>query len=145
MTRIQSARALALGLATGLTLLLSACGGREGPEMATVTGKVTYKGQPVTTGTVNFTPNDPNGAPANANIAPDGTYSLQTIEPDDGARVGEYKVSISGKDPNGMNNALPGAPVDVKSILPEKYENPATSGLTAKVEGGSNTHNFELE
>lgn len=145
MIRSVLSRATSLGVAAGLCVLLSACGGEQGPEMATVKGKVTFQGKPLSAGTVNFTPNDPNGAPANANIAPDGTYSLQTTNPDDGARVGSYKVTISGKDPNAMNTALPGAPVEVKSIVPEKYEDPAQSGLTADVKSGSNTFDWALE
>lgn len=139
-------RALKLGLAMVLPALVIGCGGSGGPEMATVTGKVTYQGKPLTKGTISFISTDPSRSNANSVIGPDGSYSLQTTNPGDGAVVGDYKVIVSDVDPNSLNTAAPGEPVKKQErLIPEKYENPDSSGLTRKVESGRNTFDIALE
>jgi hypothetical protein len=124
------------------------CGGSDGPEMAKVTGTVTYNGKPVTKGTISFQPTDPaNGAPANG-VIEDGSYRLQTTEPGDGARLGDYQVgirSVEGEPDVPLDYIPKKKPAPPKSLIPQKYENPAASGLTAKVESGSNTLDFDLK
>jgi len=135
-----------LGLAMVLPALVIGCGGGGGPEMAKVTGKVTYQGKPLTKGTISFISTDPNRANANSVIGPDGSYSLQTTNPGDGAVVGEYKIIVSDIDPNALNTPAPGEPVKKQErVIPEKYENPDASGLTRKVERGSNSFDIALE
>ena len=110
-----------------------------------VTGKVTYKGQPVPKGTVSFQTLDlKGGRNATGEIQPDGTYTLQTEEPGDGAQVGKYRVAISARDDEVLDY-IPSEPVPPKRLVPEKYENPETSGLTETVESGSNNIDFDLE
>ena len=59
------------------------CGGKsQFPETLPVSGKVTYKGQPVTKGTVTF--QSDTGQPATGEIQPDGTYRLSTFAEKDG-------------------------------------------------------------
>lgn len=123
--------------------LLSGCGS-SGPEMASVSGKVTYNGQPVPKGTISFQTTDPDGRNATGMIQPDGSYELQTEQPGDGALLGNYRVSISAREEEEILMYIPKKPVKPKLLIPEKYENPATSNLTAAVTSGSNTHNFEL-
>src|SRR5260370_767749 len=77
-----------LGLAC-LTLALSGCGG---PKVATVTGKVTIGGKAVTGGKIMFYPES--GRMALGEIGPDGSYSLTTFKPGDGALVGPHRVAI---------------------------------------------------
>lgn len=127
-----------------LMLLTAGCGS-SGPEMARVSGTVTYQGQPLETGTISFISTDPARPNANGTLGPGGTYELQTREPSDGAELGEYQIAISDIDPDAMNSALPGEPLELTSKIPEKYQNPATSGLTRTVERGSNTFDFELD
>src|SRR5262245_37346299 len=55
-------------------------------ETATVSGKVTYKGQPVTSGTISFTQEMKRGD--RAKIQPDGTYKATNVP------IGEVKVAI---------------------------------------------------
>jgi hypothetical protein len=125
------------------------CGGSDGPEMAKVTGTVTYNGKPVPKGTISFQPTDPvNGAPANGIIDSDGSYRLQTTEPGDGARLGDYQVairSVEGEPDVPLDYTPKKRPPAPKSLIPKKYENPMTSGLTAKVESGSNSIDFDLK
>ncbi|WP_169973858.1 hypothetical protein [Tautonia rosea] len=113
--------------------------------MARVSGKVTYQGQPLETGTISFISTDPARPNANGTLGPGGEYQLQTREPFDGAELGEYQIVISDIDPDAMNSELPGEPLELTSNLPEKYQSPTTSGLTRTVERGRNTFDFDLE
>lgn len=131
-------------MALVLATLGGGCGG-GGPEMARVSGKVSYQGQPLGAGTVSYISTDPNRPNASGVIGPDGTFALQTREPNDGAQLGEYQVIISDIDPDAMNTALPGEPVELTSTLPAKYQSPTTSGLTRTVERGRNSHDFDLD
>jgi hypothetical protein len=125
-----------------LSFLSSGCGD-SGPEKARVYGKVTYKGQPVPKGTISFQAVDPEGRNATGLIQSDGTYELQTEDPGDGAILGDYKVSISARE-NEVLMYIPKKPVPPKRLVPEKYENPETSGQTATVKSGSNEFDFDL-
>jgi hypothetical protein len=124
-------------------VLVSGCGSGG---MGRVSGTVTHQGQPLQAGTVTFIATDGERPNASGDIQPDGSYSLQTTEPGDGAVVGEYQVAISGVDSAVYNTPMPGMPAEVpKSVIPEKYSDPSTSGLTATVESGSNTKDFDLQ
>jgi len=75
--------------------LVGCSGGR-----AKVQGKVTANGEPVNGGTLIFSPvasgNDKTpGKPASAEIKADGTYSLGTDRPGDGAAAGRYRVTFT--------------------------------------------------
>lgn len=129
-------------LVAALALVVSACG-QSGPEMGRVRGKVTYQGKPLEKGVVSFIPTDANRQGASGPIQPDGSYELQTREPGDGAELGEYRVGITDVDPDAFNTELPGEPVKVKSMLPPKYQDQNTSGLTATVKSGGNTIDFD--
>lgn len=139
--RLATAAVVLAGMAAG-------CGGTDGPELARVTGTVSYQGTPLTKGTISFQPTDPNGNPAVGTIESDGTYSLQTTEPGDGARLGSYNVairSVEGEPEVPLDYIPKKKPPAPKSLIPEKYANPMVSGLTATVESGSNTINFDLQ
>jgi hypothetical protein len=131
-----------LALAAVATIPL-ACG-KSGPEMASVRGKVTYKGQPVPKGTVTFVATDPSRRNATGAIDSDGSYRLQTEQPGDGAMLGDYKVTVSAHD-EAILDYIPAKPVPKKLLAPEKYENPSTSDLKKTVVSGSNTIDLELK
>lgn len=146
MFRFLTLKSLKLAFALAIPTLVFGCGGSGGPEMAKVSGKVTYQGKPLTKGTISFISVSPNGSNANSVIGPDGSYTLQTTNPNDGAVVGEYQVIVSDIDPNALNTPAPGEPVKKQErIIPEKYEKPDTSGLKRKVASGSNTFDIALE
>jgi len=130
-------------LAIGFIALTPLACGKGGPEMAKVTGKVTYKGQPVPKGTITFAAIDKNGRNATGAIQPDGSYTLQTEDPGDGAQLGEYNVAIAARDEEILDYTPP-KPIPPKRLVPEKYERPQTSGLTKKVERGTNKFDFDL-
>src|SRR5262249_28384104 len=99
-----------LGCLGGLAFLLgSGCGGD--PPVGRVTGKVTYAGKVVTQGKMVFYPEA--GRAAIGEIATDGTYTLTTFRPDDGALVGKHRVSIQA------TRVGPGTYVTPKSIEEE--------------------------
>ncbi|MDX2036456.1 MAG: carboxypeptidase-like regulatory domain-containing protein [Isosphaeraceae bacterium] len=133
---------LLVGLGLVVAALAQGCGS-DGPEMARVSGKVTYKGAPVPKGTISFVSTS-GGRNATAEIQADGTYRLQSIESGDGAIVGDYDVAISSKDEVVLDYTPVKAPPPPKYFAPQKYEDPKSSGLKAKVKSGSNTFDFDL-
>jgi hypothetical protein len=144
---------------TGLTALSFAwtaggCGDDLKPRYR-VSGKVTYKGQPLAKGTISFSPVDQAGEGAYGEVVA-GSYRLTTYTPGDGAVPGRYRVSIASAEavtpPAAFDtnpNATPEAAVaraqrTAKHNIPVKYASPDASGLTAEVKATSNTLNFEL-
>jgi hypothetical protein len=77
----------------GIAMLACCAGCGGGPELAAVRGTVQYDGKPLTQGKVLFTSVE-RGKPATGQINQDGTYVLTTIQPDDGATPGKYKVAV---------------------------------------------------
>ncbi len=140
--------------------LLGGCESKTHYEHATVRGKVTYNGKPVTFGQVLFVPVEPPkdglAQPASGSINADGTYELKS-EADAGAVLGEHKVlviSVIGDKPAETPEApkADAAPtpsktssaVAFKSSIPKKYSDPGATPLTRKVVPGANTIDLEL-
>src|SRR6478752_10675518 len=69
------------------------CTKKGGLATAPVSGKVTYRGKAVPTGTVMFVPSE--GPAATGEIGSDGSYKLTTFSPGDGAVIGTHKVTIT--------------------------------------------------
>ena len=81
---------------------MAGCGPSDGYRLGRVGGKVTFKGQPVTSGFIIFMPDRSKqtvGPQAMSKIADDGTYAMSTKVADDGAVVGDHQVGIMGTDP----------------------------------------------
>jgi hypothetical protein len=148
---------LVISAVTGLTV--AGCGGEKASERAKVHGKVTYKGKPMTFGSVLFmpveTPKDGPMEPASGTIGADGTYELTS--PEGGAVLGEHKVIVYAVEPTApaaaaqpsAKDALSAAPAQanmksLKNLIPNKYAAPDTTPLTRKVEAGENTIDLEL-
>lgn len=132
-------RGLLASLAAAI-LSLSGCG-TDRPRTAPVRGKVTYKGQPVPNGTVAFIPDG--GTCATGEIGPDGSYTLTTFRPGDGAILGKHKVVISALQ-DMSDQAVEAWSKLPPPIIPPKYMNLATTDLQAEVKDGENTINFDL-
>jgi hypothetical protein len=125
---------LPLGLTAALVFACGGCGVSSGQmsPLVPVKGKVTYKGQPVSKGTVRFEP-DGYGRPATGRLQTDGSFALGTNKEGDGVVAGEHRVSISGFDkPLASNRAL------------KKYGS-KNSGLTAEVDADHTEFNFDLK
>ena len=92
--------ALAMLMASGV-----GCGPTD-PDQANilpVSGKVTYKGKPVPKGTITF--HSDGGRMATGEIQEDGSYSLTTARPGDGAVAGHHRVSIVANEGDPTLNA----------------------------------------
>ena len=140
---------LFMAIVASFALSFSGCGGNSNrPKTAKVTGKVTYDGKPVETGSLLFVPVG-GGTSAQGNISEDGTYTLGTFTETDGAILGDFKVMITAwtqpKGGSGLpEDAIRGDAAPI-SLIPEIYGNLEKSGLTATVKDEKNTINFDLE
>lgn len=121
-------------------ILLAGCGG--GTKLSNVTGKVTYDGQPLTTGTVTFHPKSGEGSVGVGDIDSNGQYTLQTGT-DPGVPPGEYIVTVVAATIPEVAFGEPEAPP--QSLIPTKYAATETSPLTRTVSEGNNTIDLVLE
>ncbi|HZZ81761.1 MAG TPA: hypothetical protein VFE62_24885 [Gemmataceae bacterium] len=121
-------------LAALLPILLVGCG----ENLAPVSGKVTYQGEPVKGGTLIFSPvadgsNRP-GAPASATIQSDGTYQLDG----GGAVVGKCKVTYTA--PPGKESDDP-----TRDGEPSPYANLVPQAKDVEIKSGRNVIDLVLE
>jgi hypothetical protein len=91
------------------------------PDAIPVKGKVTYKGEPVTKGSITFEPEF--GRDAHAQIQSDGSFVLTTYKDADGAVPGHHRVAVSG---TGIKSP--------KDALAKKWASVSSSGLEADVD-----------
>lgn len=142
-----------------LTLALLVAVAGCGPKTGTVSGKVTYKGEPLKGGNVIFA--SEKGQSLLAPIGEDGTYTIQNVP------VGEAKIAVktkhlgivaamakmkgAGGPPQDTSGGV-GAPKKLTPeeavrrfvAIPAQYEDTETSGLTFTVKGGSQSHDIPL-
>jgi len=127
---------------------------------AYVEGVITFNGETVSKATITFSPKDSDGKPAVGYSNDKGVYKLTTHGGKDegGAIPGEYLVSISKSDvaivpldqanysqQTTQRSTAPGVAPKYDALIPKKYSNTTTSGLTATVAKGKNKQiNFEL-
>jgi hypothetical protein len=123
-------------------LLVAVAGCDSGPEVYPVSGTVSFNDKPVEGANVAFMPVAEQGVAAAGKTDADGRFELQMGE-EPGAQEGQYKVvvqliKIVGKRTN------PDSDDNLKSVylIPQKYSDPQTSGLTAEVP--SDTYDFKL-
>ena len=96
----RTARDQAIKLAIVAVLFLGCCTGCGAngagtlPELIPVKGKVTFKGEPLTNGTIRFEPDD-YGRPASGKLKPDGSFVLTTLKEGDGVIPGHHRVIIT--------------------------------------------------
>jgi hypothetical protein len=135
----------ALSLAPGVWLLAIAaivCGCSSSEFQSDVSGTVTLDGQPVGPGTVVFAPPEKGSNPATGTVQVDGSYFLKSNRTR-GLHPGHYRasVSITHQDPipAGQRSTVP-----AKLISPQKYSEPATSGLEFDVAPGTQTIDLQL-
>jgi hypothetical protein len=111
------------------------------PPVGAVSGTITVKGKPVAYGSVMFVPET--GPTAAGTIQPDGSYRLTTFRPHDGALVGAHKVVVEAYTIT--KSRVPDQDDMAQPASHKKYYNVATTPLTATVQPGSNTLDFDLE
>ena len=134
---------------------LLGCGEDDGiGQRYSVSGKVTYKGELLKGGNVNFLPEGEGGSGRGASgVIQSGYYSMTTLTPGDGVLPGNYKVGINANFTDmskavtingGMYQGSRFAGPRIKQI-PEKYVSPETSGLTYEVKPERNTFDIDLQ
>ena len=134
-----------------LCLLLCLCGffiGCGGGDHGIVPAKgvVTFKGAPIAKIAVVFTPAEGKGSIAEGITDESGNFQLQTLEPGDGAMVGNYKVSFRY-----VSDVIPDMPGFVggkkaePSPIPAKYGDANKSGFTATVDADSSKNVFKFD
>lgn len=114
------------------------CGGPQPPEtVQIVNGQVMHRGKPAVGAIVSFhkVGADPNVGQPSGKVQDDGTFTLTSYRPGDGAAVGEYRVTISWRESIGGSLSDPDYGPEK---LPKKYQSPESSGLTVTVIEGSN-------
>jgi hypothetical protein len=157
----SGSRLLATCAGMGWALVVG-CGGDDLAKRYPVSGTVTYKGETVSHGRIDFVPTKPppEGRAASGAIV-QGRYSLTTHSLNDGALPGSYKVIIDAQeyDPkakeamdkeSGGRAAHLGSPAHIKvgktskPMVPAKYKLADTTDLKAEVKEQSNTIDFNL-
>jgi hypothetical protein len=132
-----SASALLCGMVVGFT-----AGCSRSSQESQVSGSVSLDGKQIGPGIIVFAP-EGSGTPAIGPIDDDGDYSVSTSH-EVGLSAGKYKVGVSIREvPANVKRGdrLPPG----KLLIPEKYEDSATSGLEYDVAPGSNTIDIELK
>ena len=150
-------RFIAAVLLLSLVCLATApgCGGSDRAPLGEVTGTVSYNGQPIASGTIIF--EVPGARPANGKIVDGQIQDVTTYEPNDGAPVGQAKIAVFATGAGGASPAAtgadPGQPIAIDenymgggatSVIPPKYNDPTTSGLTWEIKKGENTVTLDL-
>jgi hypothetical protein len=127
-------------------MFLAAVLGCGGGDSASVRGKVTFNGSPVTEGTLQFQPiassgNANPGMPAAGELQSDGSYVLGRESKTDGAVLGKHKVVYMAPPAKYADpaNAKPGelpTPSQFAGLVPKTTE--------VEVKSGGNTLDIEL-
>lgn len=143
-------RHAALIVAAAAALAATGCSTASG--FVPVSGKVTYKGQPVAGATIVFMGGE-NTRPATAVSQQDGSFSLMTLDAK-GVAPGEYTVVVTKTDspaasaePPSMEEAAKSAnrpPPPPKDLLPAKYGDPTKTPFKFTVKAGQKNH-FDLQ
>ncbi len=146
----------ALVAAMGLVVAIG-CGDNTGlAKRYSVSGKVTYKGQPLENGRISFIPSSGVGNPATGQVE-NGQYTLTTLTPNDGAIPGKYKVTVLAQEIDNTqmkaiakggqfhhDAAFTKAMKNAKTLVPAKYALADTSGSEREVVAQSNRFDIEL-
>jgi hypothetical protein len=124
---------------------LSVCGCTQHSGLEPVTGTVTFQGQPLDQGAIQFLPVESGPTESGAGIK-NGHYEIPVAN---GLAPGKYKVTVFSYDQNGPkvpSNVMPGDAVGVqfKERIPPKYNTETT--LTAEVvKGKKNQFDYQLD
>jgi hypothetical protein len=148
-----SSRAL---FALPVLLVLAGCGS-DRPPLGRVSGTVNYNGQPVASGAVVF---EVSGArPAHAKIVNGEITEVTTYDPNDGVPVGLARIAVFATDSSATSpSSTPSPAADpgsyrpganymgagAKPLVPRRYNDPSTSGLTWQIEKGKNEVTLDL-
>lgn len=143
---MTSARAWLVILAVAA---VGGCGPRR-PELAAVEGTVTLDGRPLAHGIISF---EAEGRrPATARIVDGRIVEATTYRPGDGVPTGRHRVAVTAREqaaaaapanPGQATIASAGAMAG-KLLVPSRYTDPATSGLTVTIAAEPNRIDLQL-
>ncbi len=97
-----------------------------------VEGAVVFDGQPTPGAFVVFHPassTQRDVPPARATVRDDGTFQLTTYEANDGAPLGDYRVTIEWRPLVGHGGDVQAGP----NVIPNRYSRPDTTDLQVRV------------
>ena len=136
-----------------VALVVSGCsGGYDYGPTGTVSGKLLYKGQPLTPGTAVVLKNLTTGHACMGQTGPAGDFTLNSWN-DGNLPVGKYEVMIQPPAPVDPETIDPQALIDnpklmeqtkVKYDFPQKYSQLSSSGLSFEVKEGKNEYQIDL-
>jgi hypothetical protein len=130
-----------------LAIALAGCGGGK----ADVSGKVSYKGKLLASGTVSMVGSD--GIVRQGAIRPDGSYMVN------GVAAGKVQIGVLSLNPAGdirgggrtasasrVSKSTPDTPPTASNwfAIPSNYQEPTTSGLATVLSSGSNQYDIKL-
>ncbi len=124
-----------------LSATLVGCGSEE--MRGRITGKITFRGQPVSEGMVLLC-NNAKGIHMTARLKPDGRYEITTAK-GVGLPVGAYQVCVCPPlmEPNNDMHTAP--KIQQYPNIPKKYRDYKTSDLTLNVQEGENSFDVEMK
>jgi len=121
-----------------LTLLATVLAGCSGQGTNPVHGTVKFPdGTPLKGGAIYFS-NPEQRISARGDIAEDGTFTIGTHEPGDGAPAGKYKVYVKPAGPKDSS-------MKREIVIDPKFESDATSGLEVTINAGPNEVPIEVQ
>jgi len=140
-------RAIALTTAIALAGL---AGCDRGPQLIPATGKLTFRSKPVPNADIVFVP-DAGGTPVIGRTSETGEFALNT-NGEDGAYVGSYKVAVTAvkvkrevSETEALSMTNEQIAANHVAVVPIKYNNTISSGLTATVIEDPASNTFELD
>ena len=114
--------------------LIVCCGCQRAPDYTgKVRGRVTFNGNPLSSGKVISSPTT-GGRGATGAIQSDGTFVLKTIGQEDGVAPGAHRLVVLAFEGSDDANTNPEA--DRRPLIPARYSDPNRSGLTLDVVAG---------
>src|SRR5688572_22023765 len=130
-------RAVAAVVLAALGLAPLGLGCRQAATTVAIKGAVTFQGQPVTEGVIQFN-NDKTGQGAEVTLRPDGTYET-TLPPGDYAVVILPPIIV-------VESKTTSTDMRFKKVrnIPAKYHSTQSSGLTAEVRPDKVVHDFDM-
>lgn len=123
-------------------VMLQGCRRADRSPLGYVVGTVLYKSKPVSQGTLIF---EVSGSrPAYAKIVEGEIREASTYQPGDGVPVGLARIAVFVHEESKPAGAGGTPSMDVKSLVPTKYNDTATSDLACEIHPGKNHVLLEL-